>query len=225
MSAGSTGTMRGDPQAHDLLRAAHSRTYHFPSDFRGFRASIRYSGEALDAAGTVVIRGPQAIDLNVPAPAEVIAWVRGELASLIGHRWPVPYDESDGRFALSLHDDGHPLGCLIRFDGDPYGSSYRLDGSRITQILRTRGSMRLTITVQEHAVTSDERLLPMHFTVAYWDLAMNRLTRVDTYSDQYAGVDGLYLPTLRRVVTATDSGVETRQLRLSDHRLLAHSGQ
>ncbi|GIW03439.1 MAG: hypothetical protein KatS3mg059_0059 [Thermomicrobiales bacterium] len=144
---------------------------------------------------------------------------------MIGHRWPVPYDESDGRFALSLHDDGHPLGCLIRFDGDPYGSCYRLDGSRITQIHRTRGSMRLTITVQEHAVTSDERLLPMHFTVAYWDLANNRLTRVDTYSDQYAGVNGLYLPTLRRVVTATDSGVATRQLRFSDHRLLGSSGQ
>lgn len=220
MRAKSHATTPGDPQAHDLLRAAHSRAYHFPPDFRGFRANVRYTGDTLDVAGIVLVHGPQAIDLDLPAPAEVIAWTRQELASLIGHRWPVDYDEGDGRFTVSLHDDGHPLGCLIRFDDDPFASSYRLDDRRITQIHRTRGSMRLTITVQEHAVTSDERLLPVHFTVAYWDLATNRLTRVDTYSDQYAGINGLYLPTLRRVVTATDSGVETRQIRLSEHRLL-----
>ncbi len=217
--AGSTGTTPGDPQAHELLRAAHSRAYYFPRDFRGFRANVQYTGDTLDVAGVALVHGPRAIDLNLPAPAEVTAWVRQELLSLIGHRWPVGFDESDGRFALSLHDDGHPLGCLIRFEDDPFASSYRLDDRRITQINRTMGSMRLTITIQEHAVTSDERLLPVHFTVAYWDLATNRLTRADTYSDQYAGINGLYLPTLRRVVTATDNGVETRQIRLTDHQL------
>ncbi len=217
--AGSTGTTPGDPQAHELLRAAHSRAYYFPRDFRGFRANVQYTGDTLDVAGVALVHGPRAIDLNLPAPAEVTAWVRQELLSLIGHRWPVGFDESDGRFTLSLHDDGHPLGCLIRFEDDPFASSYRLDDRRITQINRTMGSMRLTITIQEHAVTSDERLLPVHFTVAYWDLATNRLTRADTYSDQYAGINGLYLPTLRRVVTATDNGVETRQIRLTDHQL------
>ncbi|MER3439587.1 MAG: hypothetical protein C4346_19430, partial [Chloroflexota bacterium] len=166
-----------------------------------------------------LVYGPREVELDLPAPADVVTWTRQELVSLIGHRWPIAYEASDGRYTLALQHDGHPLGCLIRFADDPFASSYRVDDRRITQITRTMGSTRFVITLQEHAVTSDERLLPVHFTVVYWDVAMNRLTRADTYSDQYAGIDGLYLPTLRQVVSATDSGIETRQVRLAEHRI------
>lgn len=221
MTEGAATGMLGDPRAHQILQAAHRRSYYFPRDFRGFSAKIRYTDGTLDMSGEVLVHGPRAVELDLPAPADVVSWTRQELASLIGHRWPVEYEASDGRHMLTLHDDGHPLGCLIRFADDPFASSYRVDDRRITQITRTMGSTRFVITIQEHAVTSDERLLPVHFTVVYWELMTNRLIRADAYSDQYAGIDGLYLPTLRRVTTATDSGVETRQMRITEHRLLA----
>lgn len=40
---GTTTLPANDPAAHELLRAAHEATYHYPPDFPGFRAAIGYA--------------------------------------------------------------------------------------------------------------------------------------------------------------------------------------
>lgn len=54
--------------------------------------------------------------------------------------------------------------------------------------------------------------------------ARGALSRTDAYRDTYTEVDGVPLPAVRRVVTASDDGLVARQLRLSDLRILAGAG-
>jgi hypothetical protein len=216
-----TATVVNDPVAHQMLRGAHDAGYRFPAGFGGFAATVTFSQDGAAATGTVELRSPRAVTLTIAADETGQAWLRQEIASMAGHRSPTDYETGDGRYTLTLGpDDDHPLGRLVQFHDDPFASSYRLRDGRITQVNRRMGKTRFTIDVQEHVVTRDGRLLPAYFTVAYWDVEQDRLTRADTYADRYTVVEGVFLPAARRVSTADDTGITVRELRLSDHHLL-----
>jgi hypothetical protein len=218
--------VRNDPNAHDALRAAHDGGYRFPEGFHGFTAAVAVTeiqadgAEVRRGAGSVTIGGPRAIELALDGD-DLASWVRGELASMAGHRWPTPYEQADGRWTLSIGvETASPLGRLITVHDDPFQSAYRLRDGRISQVIRTMGGTRFTITIQGHTPTDDGRVLPATFTVSYWDTAEGRLTRADAYTDRYAVIDGVWLPRSRRVVTATDAGFVARELALSDVAVL-----
>jgi hypothetical protein len=166
-----------DPAAHAMLRRAYEATYRYPPGFAGFRAALEFTrsdpaapGAAHVARGQVQARSPQAVSVEVETDAAGRNWLWQELASIIGHRWPTPYEEADGRHGLTLGpDDGHPLGRLLQVHGDRFGSSYRVRDGQIAQIIRRFGNMRFAIHIQERVATSDGRTLPTQFTVAYWE--------------------------------------------------------
>jgi hypothetical protein len=172
-------------------------------------------------SGRVTLRSPREIEIELDADEETLGWLRQELGSMAGHRWPTPYAESDGRWTLTLEEDaGHSLGDLIRVHDDPFNSSYRLRNGRIAQVNRQMGPTRFSINIHEHTETSDARTLPAVFTVAFWDTGQNRLTRTDEYVDRYVVVDGVQLPAERRVLRVEDDGISVRKMRLSGHTLL-----
>lgn len=214
-----------DPAAHELLRAAHDAGYRFPPDFGGFRATVQFHGDDTTATGTVEVRTSRELALDIDADENIRGWLQQEIASIAGHRWPMPYSEADGKYSLSLEGTGdHPLGQLIRVNDDRYDSSYRVRDGRITQVSRRIGGTRFSILIQDRVTAGDGRILPAQFTVAYWSVEENRLIRADAYTDSYAEAEGLHLPSLRRVITADDSGLVTRELRLLDHQLLEPGG-
>jgi hypothetical protein len=218
MKMASPDTISNDPKAHTLLRAAHEGGYRFPRGFAGFAATVRVVDGEHAASGRVKVRSPQDVSLEIDAGAATTAWLQHEIASMAGHRWPTPYEESDGRWTLTVEsDDAHPLGRLVRVHDDPFQSSYRVRDGRIAQITRQMGPRRFSIIPHEHTITPDGRALPSHFTVVFWDLDQGRLVRSDAYQDQYVPVDGVYLPASRRVVSADDAGITVRELALSDH--------
>ena len=45
------------------------------------------------------------------------------------------------------------------------------------------------------------------------------MVRSDAYRDQYVPVNGVYLPSARRVISADDAGITVRELELSDYEL------
>jgi hypothetical protein len=216
-------SVANDLSAHQLLREAHQGGYRFPVQFGGFTAQIRFTDGGPEAAGLATVRAPRDVALEIDAGEAAEGWIRQELGSMAGHRWPSSYEEGDGRYGLTREDEEHPLGPLLRLQGDPYASSYRVKGGRISQVNRQMGPTRFSITIQAHTIVPDGRVLPVSFMVSYWSVENERLTRADAYTDQYAEVEGVLLPKSRRVVTADDSGFRVRELTLADHRLLAGS--
>lgn len=210
-----------DPAAHELLRAAHERGYRFPAGFGGFSATVTFITDAATTEGSVAMRAPRDLILDLDASEEDTAWVRQEIASIAGHRWPTPYEQSDGRWTLTLSDDtANPLGQSIKVHDDPFDSGYRVRDGKISQVLRKMGNTRFTITMLDHQPAGDGRLLPSIFTVTFWDVETGRLTRSDAYNDSYVVVEGVTVPSFRRVVTFKDEGQSVRELALSNHTLL-----
>ncbi|HEX2516101.1 MAG TPA: DUF3386 family protein [Chloroflexota bacterium] len=230
----------GDPQAHALLRAAYERAYRLPAGFAGFRARVRYVGPAGTVTGEVEVRSPGDLTLDLPgAGPEATAWVRQELASVAGHRWPTSYEAADGRHRLALGPDGAPegaegaddlavLGTLVRVLDDRFRSSYRVQDGQIAVIDRSIGGMRFVIQVLDRVAAPDGRHVPAHFVVTYWESESGRLTRADAYADRYApvqeggpaGQQEILLPASRTVTTAGDGGLTVRTVELEGHTLL-----
>lgn len=210
--------------AHRLLRRAYASSYRFPEGFGGFTATLHYAWDADCRAGTVEVRSPT--DIRISGNIEDDGRLRGELSSIVGHRWHLAYEDADGRHRLSLEREEHPLGTLVRVEDDGMDSTYRVRGGHIQQIERRLGGTRFSIHVQERSHTGDGRALPAHFCVTYWDTdgADERLVRTDVYRDNYVLVGDVHLPLSRRVITADDSGTSIWQILLRDHRLLEGDG-
>lgn len=209
---------RGDSRAHALLRAAHESGYRFEPGFRGFRANLYYTDDLGNETGRATVVSPTKVEVECDL-REGRDWARRELASIAGHRWPMPYEQGDGRYRLKLGREDHPLGALIEV-GDRYGSAYRVSGGRISYVRRKAGGKRFEISILDRAHTGDGRVLPSQFTVSYWDDGLNLLLGTDTYTDAYAEFGGVYLPTARLIVSAVDGGLRVRSLVLDRHETL-----
>ena len=218
-------TVANDPTAHTILRAAHEGGYRFPLEFPGFTADIVASeGRDKGAArmcGSVSVSGPRAVDLITTDQGDLAEWAKQEVASIAGHRWPVDYAQSDGRWTLSIEGDQHsPLGRLITVHDDPFHSSYRVRDSRLFQVTRQMGATRFTISNFHFTTSADGRVLPTAFVVNYWNAEDGRLTRSDAYTDRYEMIDGVLTPSYRHVLSATDDGLIAREVMLSNITLL-----
>jgi hypothetical protein len=208
----------GDPEAHRLLRRAYGSTYRWPPGFGGFRASVYYAHDEEFRAGSLEVRAP--LDMRFWESMQgADDRLEQELLSLLVCRWHLSYEEADGQHRLAVDDDEHPLGRLVSVD-DGMGSSYRVRGDCIQQVNRTVEGIRFSVQIQERAFTRDGRTLPFHFCVSHWDLGQERLVRTEVYRDGYVTVGDVYLPSSRRIITAEDSGITTRQILLRDHQLL-----
>lgn len=210
-----------DAKAHELLRAAHDGSYRFPQGFQGFVADIEVSESTADSTtgftGQVTVSGARETKLEAADGGELATWAEREVASMAGHRWPIPYEEGDGRWTLATEGEEGVLGQLIVVHDDPFGSRYRVLNGSISQVVRNMGPTTFTISMQQHVPASDGSLLPAAFTVSFWE--NGKLTRTDTYADVFTEVEGVPVPASRRVLTATDEGIVGRQLKLSNIRL------
>lgn len=204
--------------AHAMLRRAHEAAYRFPLGFGGFRASAYRVWDLEGRCGTVEVRSPSDIRLWGQPEGDRL---RRELSSIVGHRWPVPYEEADGRHRLTLEPGEHPLGRLVRVEDDGMDSTYRIQGGHIQQIERQVGGVRFSVNIQERTFTGDGRALPVHFCVVYWDTKEERVARTEIYRDGYIPVEGVCLPLNRRITIADDNGVTTWQVLFRDHVLLS----
>lgn len=215
---GRAAEREGDRWAHQMLRSAYEAGYRFDPGFPGFRADLYYTDDAGNEVGCVeaVSPGEVAVECDLREAGE---WVRWELASLLWHRWPLPYGEAEGRHRLALDRREHPLGTLIEVR-DGSGTAYRVLGGQVSYIRRNHGGLRLEITLHHRETVRDGRTLPVQFAISYWDAGLDLLLRTDSYTDEYAPVGGLYLPVFRRVVSAAREGLSVRQLMLKDHELL-----
>ncbi|KGQ21222.2 hypothetical protein THFILI_02000 [Thermus filiformis] len=196
------------PSAWVLLKRAREQIYTLPPEFPGFRAGLAlYLGGAW-YLGRVEVEGfrPQ-VDL----PEGVGGLAEKELASLLGHRRFVPFEEGEGRYPIRLVEEG-PLGAGLALE-DPFRSRIWVREGRLALIERhlPEGSFRIHLETWKEA---EDRLLPHRFLLVHRD-PQGRLDRVERFRDEYAPVGPYWLP-VEREVAVEGRGLEAMVLRLEN---------
>jgi hypothetical protein len=208
-----------DPQARDLLRRAFDRTSRWRADFAGFRAVLLANDNGVIHRGSVQVAMPRTVDVTL-GEAALQQWAQQQLAMLAGHRAYRTFDQSDGKYILTLGpEEAHPLGRLIAIHGDGMNSRYRVKDERICQIQRAMERVKFTINIEDSTTTADGRVLTTRFTVYYFSPSTGQLTQVESFADDYTEVQGVVLPKARQVTFADNGEARVRELMLSEHVL------
>ncbi|RMH37587.1 MAG: DUF3386 family protein [Nitrospirae bacterium] len=213
-------TVRDDPKARELLRRAFEKTARWQPDFKGFQANLTINDNGNTYTGTVTVKGPRDISVNVP-DEHLRQWAQNQIGMIAIHRGPRSFEESDGKYALTVEEDiAHPLGVRLNIHGDGMESWYRIKDDRITQINRKMPHIAFTINVEESTVTPEHKYLTTRYTVYYFSPRDGSLTNVESFSDTHTRVQASDLPATRRIISYERAEIVTRLLTFSNHVLL-----
>lgn len=217
--------VKDDPKARELLRRAFENTARWPADFKGFTADLAVNVNGKEARGRVTVKGPREVSVTLP-DGDLQKWAENQIAMIAVHRGPRSFEESDGKYVLTLGDDhDHPLGPKLFIHGDGMSSVYRIKDGRITQINRKTGHasmppLAFTINVEDSMVTQDNKFLTTRYTVYYYSPTDGKLTNVESFADSHVRVGASDLPATRRVISFENGEVMVRSLTLSNHKML-----
>jgi hypothetical protein len=215
-----TTDVKEDPQARALLRQAFEKTARWQLDFKGFTADLQVNVNGKEVRGTVTVKGPRDVSVSLPDP-DLQKWAEGQIAMIAVHRGPRSFEDSDGKYALTLGDDkDHPMGPKLIIHGDGMHSFYRIKGDRITQINRQMPHMAFTINVEDSAVTQDGKFLTTRYTVYYYSPQDGKLTNVESFTDSHTRVGSSDLPATRRIIAYENNEVAVRSLSFENHKML-----
>jgi len=212
--------VQNDPKAQDLLRGAFERTARWQSDFQGFQADLRINVNGTETKGTVTVKGPRDVSVQIQ-DEELQKWAQNQIGMIAVHRGPRSFEESDGKYALTLgNDQSHPLGQRINIHGDGMESWYRIKDNQITQINRKMPHMAFTINVEESALTQDNKSLTTRYTVYYFSPKDGTLQNVDSFTDTHTRISSSDLPATRRIISYENGAVVARTLVFENHKML-----
>jgi len=153
--------------------------------------------------------------------ADLQTWAQNQIGMIAVHRGPRNFQESDGKYALTLGgDEQHPLGQRLLIHGDGMGSWYRVKDNRITQINRNMPHAAFTINVEESSVTQDQKNLTTKYTVFYFNPKDRSLQNVDSFTDTHIRVGNSDLPATRRIISFENGEVTVRTLTFENHQML-----
>jgi hypothetical protein len=218
------GNPKADPAAYALLRQAHEARLVMPEGFPGFSADVIFTEDGKSFNGTLIYRRKGKTDIEFPSVSEKQkGWIQEKLMNLLGHRRGGDFAQGDGRNPLSFgKEPDNAFGKLIELN-DGLGSSYRVNDNKVTEVTRTMGGTRFTISVLETMEADPGKYLAGHFAVAYRDEKTGALMKFEGYRDSYSQFDGVWLPTERIVVEFTEKAAPTmRSLRLKNIKTLAN---
>ncbi len=211
-----------DPKARELLQRAFNKTARWQNDFKGFTANLTVNVNGKVTRGSVIIKGPRDVSVHLDDP-DVQKWVQEQLGMIAVHRGPRSFEESDGKYALTMLEDGHPCGTKLTIHGS--NSFYRLKNDTITQINREMGHpgmapFAFTINVEDSTTTQEQKNLTTRYTVYYYSPTDKTLNNVDSFTDTHVRVGLFDLPATRRIISYEDGDVIVKHLAFTDHNLL-----
>ena len=217
-----SSTVTDDPQARDLLRRAFEGTARWQKDFKGFTADLTVNVNGKETSGPVIVKGPREVSVQL-GDGETQKWAQEQLGMIAVHRGPRSFEESDGKYSLTMEEDGHPFGTKLNIHGSH--SFYRIKDNRITQINRKMAHpgmnpFAFTINVEESAITQDQKNLTTKYTVYYYSPTDGTLTNVESFTDTHIRVGASDLPATRRIITYENGQVVVKNLTFKNHKLL-----
>jgi hypothetical protein len=211
-----------DPKARELLRRAFDNTARWQQEFAGFTANLTVNINGKETSGAVMVKGPREISVKL-GETDVQKWVQEQLGMIAVHRGPRTFEESDGKYSLTMEEDGHPCGTKLIIHGS--NSFYRVKDHRITQINRTMAHpgmtpFAFTINVEESAVTQDHKNLTTKYCVYYYAPTDGKLNNVESFTDTHVRVGSSDLPATRRIITYENGQVIVKSLTFTNHKLI-----
>jgi hypothetical protein len=211
-----------DPKAREMLRQAFEKTARWQKEFKGFTADLTVNVNGKETSGPVMVKGPREVSVQL-GDAEVQKWAQEQLGMIAVHRGARTFEDSDGKYSLTMEEDGHPFGTKLIIHGS--NSFYRLKDSRITQINRTMAHpgmtpFAFTINVEESAVTQDQKNLTTKYSVYYFSPADGKLTNVECFTDTHIRVGASDLPATRRIISYEQGEVIVKKLTFTNHKLI-----
>ncbi len=214
-----TAPVSADPAAYALLKAAHDNRQVLPVDFGGVTANIAFNDNGKVCTGTLAYSKTDDVTLTMAGlSSDGREWLEEQLSNALGHRRGGDFAKGDGRNPITFTpNDGSPLGRQVTLH-DGLHSFYRVKDNVVTEVTRTMGGSRFTITVLE-TTTADGKYLPRHFAVTYFDAATEALQSVEEFTDTYASTGGNWLPVSRRVIKAEKGAQTVREFTLSNIKL------
>jgi hypothetical protein len=211
-----------DPKARELLRRAFDNTARWQSDFKGFTADLTVNVNGKETKGPVTVKGPREVTVQL-GDADVQKWAQEQLGMIAVHRGPRSFEESDGKYTLTMEEDGHPFGTKLVIHGS--NSFYRIKNNRITQINRKMAHpgmnpFAFTINVEESSVTQDQKSLTTRYTVYYYSPTDGKLNNVESFTDTHVRVGSSDLPATRRIISFEKGEVIVKNLSFTNHKLV-----
>ena len=215
-------TVADDPKARELLRRAFDNTARWQKDFKGFTADLVVNIGGKETKGPVIVKGPREVSVQLD-DSDVQKWAQEQLGMIAVHRGPRSFEESDGKYSLTMEEDGHPFGTKLVIHGS--SSFYRLKDNRITQINRNMAHpgmnpFAFTINVEESAVTQDKKNLTTRYTVYYYSPNDGKLNNVESFTDSHVRIGSSDLPATRRIISYENGEVVVKSLTFSNHKLV-----
>ncbi|MCP9448849.1 MAG: DUF3386 domain-containing protein [Nitrospira sp.] len=215
-------TVTDDPKARELLRKAFEATARWPKDFAGFTADLTVNVNGKEIGGSVMVKSPGEVSVQL-GDADTQKWVQEQLGMIAVHRGPRSFEESDGKYVLTMEDDGHPMGTKLVIHGS--NSFYRIKDDRITQINRSMAHpgmapFAFTINVEDSAVTQDGKNLTTKYTVYYYSPTDGKLNNVESFTDTHVRVGSSDLPATRRIISFENGTVVVKNLTFKNHTLI-----
>lgn len=215
-------TVADDPKAREALRQAFENTARWQKDFKGFSADLTVNVNGKETSGPVMVKGPREVTVQL-TDADVQKWAQEQLGMIAVHRGPRSFEESDGKYTLTIEEDGHPFGSKLTIHGS--NSFYRLKDNRITQINRKMAHpgmapFAFTINVEDSTVTQDQKHLTTKYTVYYYSPTDGKLNNVESFTDTHVRVGSSDLPASRRIISFENGEVVVKNLTFKNHKLL-----
>ncbi len=215
-------TVADDPKARELLRQAFEKTARWDKDFKGFTADLTVNVNGKETSGPIMVKGPREVSVQL-GDADAQKWAQEQLGMIAVHRGPRSFEESDGKYALTMEEDGHPFGTKLTIHGS--NSFYRLKDNRITQINRTMAHpgmtpFAFTINVEESAMTQSQKNLTTKYSVYYYAPTDGKLTNAESITDTYVRIGSADLPATRRNISYENGEVIVKHLTFTNHQLV-----
>ena len=215
-------TIADDPKAREMLRQAFEGTSRWQKDFKGFTADLTVNVNGKETSGPVMVKGPREVSVQL-GDAEVQKWAQEQLGMIAVHRGPKTFEESDGKYSLTMEEDGHLFGTKLIIHGSH--SFYRVKDHRITQINRTMAHPNMppfafTINVEESTITQDRKNLTTKYSVYYYSPTDGKLNNVECFIDTHVRIGSSDLPATRRIISYEKGEVIVKHLTFANHTLL-----
>lgn len=217
-SDASTRAVEEPESADQALQRAHDARANWGPDFPGFTADLTVRMDDKAVKGTVDVSPDGATTLDLPSgPAK--DWAKSQLRSIVMHRGLNGPTRLEPGASFLEPESGHPLGRLIKLPEGAMGATYRIKGDEIREINRTLKGSRFSDRILATRKNAEGELLPLAYTVSYWDNTTNELQKVETFHATWTRVGRLDLPRTHLQIKSEDGKTSVRELELSNHRL------
>ena len=212
-------TQEDDAEARAAMEEVFGNTARWPAGFAGFTADVVVNINGKIEKGVVTAKNVKEIETTLQ-DEDAKTFLTENMTSIVSHRGPRSFAESDGKYKLSFGDDGiHPLGRIISMGGDGMSSFYRIKDGRIQQINRKTPRMAFTINIEESVKNQDDKYLTHKYTVYYFN-PENGIKDVESYTDDYVRVGDADLPQYRRIINSEGGQIHVNSMALSNHKNL-----